>query len=369
MDLSRILGNWMTELENTPQCPLWHAEGNVLRHTQLVCQALESLDAYRNADETTQTILYLAAAFHDIGKISTTYQEPEYGQWSSPNHSMVGAGMTRRILWQDFGLCGTTEKQRIREAVCNLVRFHMNPPHAIMHPNAHWLLRLIASNGELIPGFCLDWLCTLAEADVLGRISTDQQKSLERIVRCRELAQEAGCLSGPYPFPSGYTAYAYLSGRKIPPEYPLYDAAWGEVIFLSGLPGTGKDTWIQANCSELPVISLDEIREELGISHRDDQSPVVNAAREQAKVLLRRKQRFVWNATNTTITSRKKLVSLFRDYGASTRMVYLETIWEEQLRRNASREKAVPKAVICRMWEKTSPPFRMEADHVIWQCV
>ena len=68
VELSHILGNWMTELEGTPQNPQWHAEGDVLRHTQMVCQALESLDAYRNADENTQTILYLAAALHDVGK-------------------------------------------------------------------------------------------------------------------------------------------------------------------------------------------------------------------------------------------------------------------------------------------------------------
>ena len=67
VELSHILGNWMAELANTPQNPQWHAEGDVLRHTQMVCQALESLDAYRNADETTQTILYLALALHDIG--------------------------------------------------------------------------------------------------------------------------------------------------------------------------------------------------------------------------------------------------------------------------------------------------------------
>ena len=112
MDLSHILGNWITELENTPQNPQWHGEGDVLRHTQMVCRALESLDAYQKADEETKTILFLAAALHDLGKITSTRQEA--GQWVSPGHGRKGAEMARQSLWMDLGLCGTPEKQRLR---------------------------------------------------------------------------------------------------------------------------------------------------------------------------------------------------------------------------------------------------------------
>ena len=107
-------------MRRTPQNPQWHAEGDVLRHTQMVCQALEFLDAYRNADESTQTILYLAAALHDIGKTAVTRQEA--GTWVSPGHSCKSAEMARPFLWLDLGLCGTPEKQRLREAVCLLIR-------------------------------------------------------------------------------------------------------------------------------------------------------------------------------------------------------------------------------------------------------
>ena len=367
VELSHILGNWMAELANTPQNPQWHAEGDVLRHTQMVCQALESLDAYRNADETTQTILYLAAALHDIGKAAVTRQED--GNWVSPGHSRKSAEMARPSLWLDFWLCGTPEKQRLREAVCLLIRYHSVPAYAVSHPDGVRLLRRIAANGQQVPGFCLDWLCTLAQADARGRICQDQQEFEERVLLCRELAREAGCLHGPYPFPSRHTARAYLSGKEIHPEYELYDTTWGKVILLSGLPGTGKDTWIQEHCPRLPMVSLDAIRKEQGISPRDNQSKVLDLAREQTRALLRQKRPFVWNATNLTPQTRQKQVQLFESYGAAVRIVYLETAWQEQIRRNANREAAVPETVISHMLEKLSPPEAWEADHVIWQCV
>lgn len=63
----------------------------------------------------------------------------------------------------------------------------------------------------------------------------------------------------------------YLSGRNVVPEQPLYDDSWGEVILMSGLPGTGKDTWIMPNRLHMPVISLDDIRREIKIKPTDGQ--------------------------------------------------------------------------------------------------
>ena len=88
------------------------------------------------------------------------------------------------------------------------------------------------------------------------------------------------------------------------------------------------------------MISLDEIRKEMRISPTDKQSKVLENARERAKELLRKKQSFVWNATNLSPMVRGKQIKLFSQYHALTRIVYLETDWEEQLRHNASRAVA-----------------------------
>ena len=362
-----LLGNLADKMENTPQNPRWHGEGSVLAHTKLVIKAMVESPAFLDADTRTQQILYLAAVFHDIGKARTTRLED--GQWVSPGHARVGAEMARQILWRDFGLCGAPEKQSMREAVCGLIRYHSLPPYAIENESGRLQLLRAAANGELIPFFTVRLLCALSETDALGRICDDKEDMLDRIALCAELAKEAGCYDGPYPFPTAHTAYACLSGKQVSPAYPLYDDTWGEVILLSGLPGTGKDTWIKDNCPDLPMISLDEIRAELKMPPTQKQGKVVDMAREWAKELLRRKQSFVWNATNILPMTRKQQIDLFAAYGASVRVVYLETGWDEQLRRNAERKDAVPESVVSDMLEKLTPPERFEAHRVEWQCV
>lgn len=183
------------------------------------------------------------------------------------------------------------------------------------------------------------------------------------------MAKEAGCLDNPFIFPSEHTHFSYLTGRNIQPWQELYDDTWGQVVLISALPGTGKDTWIKENCPNLPMISLDEIRREMKISPTDNQSRVVEIAREQARAFLRRKQPFVWNATNITPMTRQRQIALFSAYDASVRVVYLETDWNEQLHRNADRVDSVPEQAICEMLEKLSPPERFEAHRVEWHCI
>ena len=138
---------------------------------------------------------------------------------------------------------------------------------------------------------------------------------------------------------------------------------------MSGLPGTGKDTWIRNNCPGLPVVSLDEIRVRLGISPGEAQGEVIREARRQAKELLRQHKTFAWNATDITSRTRKKMVDLFGQYQARVRIVYLETGWETGLGRNSARDREVPQPVIEEMLRNLEPPERLEAQAVDWICV
>ena len=85
------------------------------------------------------------------------------------------------------------------------------------------------------------------------------------------------------------------------------------------------------------MISLDEIRAEYHIKTIGDQSEVIRVAQERAREYLRKKQSFVWNATNLTTDTRQKWVRLFEQYGARVRIVYLETDNETRKARNAGR--------------------------------
>ena len=139
---------------------------------------------------------------------------------------------------------------------------------------------------------------------------TPQGKTFNQSM-AEELAKEEGCYEGCFPFPSTHTRRAFLAGRDVWKNQELYDDHQSEVILMSGLPGTGKDTWIRINLPNIPVVSLDDIRRANKISPTDEQGTVANLAREKAKEYLRRQQTFVWNATNITTQMRESLISLF----------------------------------------------------------
>ena len=364
------LSSFAIPMSQTEQNPAFHAEGDVWIHTKMVCEELVKLDAFRMLSKDQQQAVFLAALLHDIGKIPTTRWEND--KWTSPNHTLVGSKMARQFLWQDMGLCGSKEKQQLRETVCLLIRYHSFPPHAIDDPDGKRKLIAIAANGQNCPMFTIELLCILCEADALGRVCQEEQDRIhmaEQVQLCREFAMENSCYAGPFQFPSPHTQYSYLARKDIAPEVELYDDTWGEVILMSGLPGTGKDTWIKEHYPELPMISLDEIRKEMKIAPTDNQSKVLEIARERARELLRKKQPFVWNATNLSPMVRGKQIKLFTQYHASTRIVYLETAWEEQLHRNSSRGDHVPEQTICHMMEELILPEAKEGAWVEWYCI
>ena len=340
-------------MKHTQQNPLWHGEGDVWTHTKMVCEELVTEEEYRNLPESQQQILFLAALFHDIGKIPCTRWGD--GAWVSPNHTLVGSKMARELLWKDFGVCGTKD--------------HSVPVHILDQKDPERRLIAIAAQGKLIPDFSLSLLQILVQADLKGRIYEDINGSLEMIELCFLSAEELGVLKSAYQFPSLKTEHAYLSGKNVWREQELYDDAWGEVLLMSGLPGTGKDTWLEQYDSHLPMISLDQIRKELGVLPTQPQGKVINEARQRAKEFLRNHQPFVWNATNTTSMIRRKQIQLFEQYHASVKIVFLETDWETEQARNSGRKNEVPQTAIEKMLKNLELPEMREAQRVEWICV
>ena len=354
-------------MHKTLQNPAWHGEGDVWTHTRMVCEALCTLADFRALPDAQRTALALAALLHDAGKPACTRLED--GVLVSPHHGAEGAALTRKLLWEGFDLAGTPQKQQLREAVCFLIRYHTLPLHLSDNADPALRARRTAANGQLCPLFSLHLLCLLARADVLGRIASDTQEKLLEIDLSREIAEEAGCLHAPYAFASPVTAHACLSGKSVWPDQMLHDDTWGEVILMCGLPGTGKDTWLREHFAALPSVCLDDIRRELGVKPTDRQGRVVQAAQEKAREFLRSKQPFVWNATSLTPMLRRKEIQLFEEYGARVRIVYLETPWAENMRRNSGRSAKVPESVIASMLGRIIPPERQEARNVEWLCI
>ena len=212
----------------------------------------------------------------------------------------------------------------------------------------------------------LDHLALLAEVDVRGRICADQQELLERVDLFRVFAQENHVLHQPQSVCICAQPLPIFSQRGPRPNYAAYDDTSFEVVLMSGLPGAGKDRWIREHLADWPVISLDRLRKEMKISPDSAQGPVIQAAKDQARELMRRQQSFVWNATNVTRLLRSQLIDFFAAYHARVRIIYIEAPFDEMLRRNVERPNHVPETVIYHLMRKLEVPDLTEAHQVEW---
>jgi len=143
-------------------------------------------------------------------------------------------------------------------------------------------------------------LCLHAKADALGRVCQDQQSILEHVSLAALTFQEAGCFNTQFAFANDESRVAFFELEDRDPHYKAHEDFECTVTVMSGLPGAGKDTWIAPQRPDHPVVSLDLIRIELGISASDNQGHVIQAAHERAREYLRAGTDFVWNATNVT---------------------------------------------------------------------
>lgn len=354
-----FFGSLIRNMAEIKQNSEQHREGDVWAHTRMVCNALCEMEEFRALTPAEQTAVSLAALLHDVGKIIST--RFENGDYISPGHSLTGAGCIREILWKYFGLSGKKQYSAFREAVCMMIRYHSTPIYIHNHIEPEKRLLKIASNHALVPLFSIRLICLLAEANIRGRVCGDKTEMLSRIDRCRRMAKDCGCYYGARAFESDREYYDAVNTKKL-----LFPKTQACVIMLSGLPGSGKDEWIQKHAAGLPVISMDNVRKLLNIPPSVKSAEVSRAAQDQAKAYLRSGKSFVWNATNLAETTRSRLIRFFETYGASVRLVYLETNWYETLKSNAEKPSSVPIHVLEEMLSKLSPPERFEAESVLW---
>jgi predicted kinase len=342
---------WMEPLHRCPQDPIHHAEGNVWIHTRMVLEALAEDLRFRALPADRRTVLFAAAVLHDVAKPLTTVTEPN-GRITARGHSSLGAIMAREILWR-MGF-----PFHLREQVCGLIRHHQTPFYLIDRPDAQ---RLATSISQVCK---CEELSVLADADIRGRICQDAERIFQNIALFKEFCAEEGCLDQARPFSSGHSRVEYFRHEQRAPDYAAYDDTVVEAIVMSGLPGAGKDTWISANASHLPVVSLDVLREEMDVDPSENQGTVVQAARERAREFLRRRQSFVWNATNVSRMMRSQILRLLYDYHARVRLVYVEAPAATLFAQNSSRERIVPPAVIEKLLRRWDVPDATEAHTV-----
>jgi predicted kinase len=323
----------------------------------MVAEALTAGPAWPQLDKTTQSVLFAAALLHDVAKPACT--RLENGRIvSSPGHARQGAAQAQRLLYQEWPAAETAVPFAIRQQIVGLVRHHGLPLWFLDKPDPLRAAITVSHQARL------DQVSQVAKADVLGRYCADQPELLERLALFQLLCEENGCWQRPFPFPSDHSRFHYFRQPGRDPYYPAHDETRNEVMLLAGLPGAGKDTWLAGHGPDWPVISLDALRRQMGVRPEADQGKVVAAAKTMARDYLRRRQRFVWNATNISRALRRSVIDLFAAYGA--RLVYIEAPWPILAQRNQTRPNPVPSAVLHRLAGRLEIPAATEAHQVEW---
>ncbi|TQI80882.1 putative kinase [Serratia fonticola] len=347
---------WVADMHQVPQDPRHHAEGDVAIHTQRVLAALVGAAEFTVLPPQQRELLWAAALLHDVEKRSTTRVEAD-GSVTSPNHAKRGELTTRSILYRDIAT-----PFHVREHIAALVRFHGLPLWIMGRPSPERAL--------LSAALRLDTrlLAILARADVFGRDCEDQSRLLENIELFELFCQEQHCWGQARSFASDEQRYHYLTHPQASVDFVPYAQFNSEVILLCALPGMGKDRYIAQHAAGMETISLDNIRRQHRLSPTDKQATgwVVQQAKAQARVLLRRGEPFVWNATNITRQLRCQLVELFTAYRARVKIVYLEVPYAQWQQQNAGREHSVPLRAMEHMLSKLEIPQADEAHEVEW---
>jgi len=338
--------DWATDMRQCLQEPEFHAEGDVWTHTRMVMDALTALPEYQALDSEDRNLLLHAALLHDVAKPVCTVVEN--GRISSPRHAKIGEKIAREILWDfDFSF---------RENVCALVRLHGLPIWGLEKTDpvraailAGWRVR-----NELT--------YILAKADVLGRICDTQSELMYRLELYRELCLENDCFYTEREWHNAHSRFRYFwSDETYPTE--IFDDTTHEIVMLCGIAGSGKDTAYQKYYAHLPVVSLDQIRQELKIKPDDKngQGKVAQLAYERAREFCRRKQSFVWNSTNLTAEMRSRLIGTLRVYDPRFTIVYVEVSQNDVFQR---RKADIKVSVLERMVRQLEIPLAGEAHEI-----
>ncbi|HEX8722731.1 MAG TPA: AAA family ATPase [Pyrinomonadaceae bacterium] len=342
----------LARMEGCPQDAVHHAEGDVLVHTRMVAESLAATPGWRALPRREREIVFTAALLHDVAKPECT--RVEGGRVTSRGHSKRGSVAARALLW------GMGVPPEDREQIAGLIRFHQIPFFLIDRPDGRRTLYEVSQSARC------DLLALVAEADARGRVCEDQQRLLDNVALFAQYAEEHGCLSNPRRFPSDHSRFLYFRREGRDPDYLAYDDTVCEVVLMSGLPGAGKDFWVTENLPGWPVVSLDETRRRMKVAPTANQGTVVSAAREAARAHLRRREPFVWNATNVSRQIREQSVNLFAAYNARVRIVYVEAPEARLYEQNRAREDPVPAEVIRKLTARWEVPDLTEAHRVEW---
>lgn len=347
-------------MKNSPQSEKYHNEGDVWTHTKMVMEEMFNSQAYQSYPLWEQNVLFWSALLHDVSKPITVDFNVDKQQITNEQHSVLGASDARLFMWK------TGFSPKLRETVARIIRYHQRP--------FHWHKKMSAFDlhkwSQDVP---LDLLLTMARADTRGRRFKENndlniKNALDNLLLLEIMAEDHDCLTKPWDhdFENITARKIYFDGNGTSyVDRPVFEEEGSDVIFLSGLPASGKNYWVEKFGEGKPVLSYDDATEMLGLKHKNN-GRSVQYVKEEAKKLLARKEPFIFNATHINENLRGKNLSLLKAYGAKIRIVHLEQDYKTLISRNSERKDNIPEKVISKMARNWSPPSSLESHELMW---
>lgn len=163
----------LKRMKQTKQSPKYHPEGSVWIHTMMV---VDEAAKRREQSQNPQVFMW-AALLHDIGKPSVT--RSRNGKITSYNHDREGAELAREFLLV------FTEDEAFIDAVCGLVRYHMQilfVTKGTARAQLKEMKRSVDIREAALLGLC----------DRLGRAGVDVEKEKESVMAFLQLCGVPG---------------------------------------------------------------------------------------------------------------------------------------------------------------------------------
>jgi len=159
------------ELQDVPQNPKFHSEGNVFIHTMMV---IDEGAKIRERSTDKRSFMW-ALLLHDIGKKPTT--KLRKGKLTSYDHDIVGADMTRQFLTY------FNEDESFINKVTALVRWHMQSLFVtknLKFQNVSGMLEQVDANE----------ISLISLSDRLGRGSLDYKEIKNTIIEVNKFKEK-----------------------------------------------------------------------------------------------------------------------------------------------------------------------------------